>query len=214
MYNKQKREIIETALEIKRSRLISLSGGNVSLRLPNGYILVTPSGTSYETMKVRDIIVVDSKGKRIEGKLRESVDTVALLYIFEHMPDVNAIIHTHQPYATAAGLIGDTLPAAVTTLANVTLGAVNVAPYCSAASLDMGVQTVKYIGERRAVILKHHGVITVGRDLKEALYAAVYMEDAALTYLAAKAAGDPVIMTQEQTLDAVEIHKTYGQQNH
>ena len=191
-----------------------MSGGNVSLRLPNGQILVTPSGTSYETMKVRDIIVIDSKGKRIEGKLRESVDTVALLYIFEHMPDVNAIIHTHQPYATAAGLIGDTLPAAVTTLANVTLGAVNVAPYCSAASLDMGVQTVKYIGERRAVILKHHGVITVGRDLKEALYAAVYMEDAALTYLAAKAAGDPVIMTQEQTLDAVEIHKTYGQQKH
>jgi L-ribulose-5-phosphate 4-epimerase len=214
MYNKQKREIIETALEIKRSRLISLSGGNVSLRLPNGQILVTPSGTSYETMKIKDIIVFDSKGKRIEGKLRESVDTVALLYIFEHMPDVNAIIHTHQPYATAAGLIGDTLPAAVTTLANVTLGAVNVAPYCSAASLDMGVQTVKYIGERRAVILKHHGVITVGRDLKEALYAAVYMEDAALTYLAAKAAGDPVIMTQEQTLDAVEIHKTYGQKNH
>lgn len=214
MYNKQKQEIIETALEIKRSRLISLSGGNVSLRLPNGQILVTPSGTSYETMKVKDIIVIDSKGKRIEGKLRESVDTVALLYIFEHMPDVNAIIHTHQPYATAAGLIGDTLPAAVTTLANVTLGAVNVAPYCSAASLDMGVQTVKYIGERRAVILKHHGVITVGRDLKEALYAAVYMEDAALTYLAAKAAGDPVIMTQAQTLDAVEIHKTYGQKKH
>src|SRR5665647_2958875 len=98
MYNKLKREIIETALEIKRSRLISLSGGNVSMRLPNGHILVTPSGTSYETMKVRDIIVVDSKGSRIEGKLRESVDTVALLYIFEHMPDVNAIIHTHQPY--------------------------------------------------------------------------------------------------------------------
>jgi len=214
MYNKQKREIIDTALEIKRSRLISLSGGNVSMRLPNGHILVTPSGTSYETMKVKDIIVFYSKGKRIEGKLRESVDTVALFYIFEHMPDVNAIIHTHQPYATAAGLIGDTLPAAVTTLANVTLGAVNVAPYCSAASLDMGIQTVKYIGERRALILKHHGVITVGRDLKEALYAAVYMEDAALTYLIAKSAGDPVIMTQEQTLDAVEIHKTYGQKKH
>lgn len=214
MYNKLKREIIETALEIKRSRLISLSGGNVSMRLPNGHILVTPSGTSYETMKVRDIIVIDSKGQRIEGKLRESVDTVALLYIFEHMPDVNAIIHTHQPYATAAGLIGDTLPVAVTTLANVTLGAVNVAPYCSAASLDMGVQTVKYIGERRALILKHHGVITVGRDLKEALYAAVYMEDAAITYLAAKAAGDTVIMTQEQTLEAVETHRTYGQKKH
>ena len=214
MYEKQKKMVIETALEIKRSGLISLSGGNVSMRMPGGLILVTPSGMSYESMKARDIVVVDIKGSRIEGKLRESVDTVALLYIYEHMPQVNAIIHTHQPYATAAGLLGDTLPAAVTTLANVTLGAVNVAPYCSAASLDMGVQTVKYIGERRAVILKHHGVIAVGKDLKEALYAAVYMEDAAKTYLAAKAAGEPVIMTEEQTQDAVNIHKTYGQPKH
>ena len=214
MYEKQKKMVIETALEIKKSGLISLSGGNVSMRMPSGHILVTPSGMSYEGMKAKDIVVTDIKGNRIEGKLRESVDTIALLYIYEHMPQVNAIIHTHQPYATAAGLLGDTLPAAVTTLANVTLGAVNVAPYCSAASLDMGVQTVKYIGERRAVILKHHGVIAVGKDLKEALYAAVYMEDAAKTYLAAKAAGEPVIMTEEQTQDAVNIHKTYGQPKH
>lgn len=213
MYSKQKRMVIHTALEIKQSGLISLSGGNVSMRMPNGHILITPSGTSYETMRERDVVVVDSKGNRIEGKLRESVDTVALLYIYEHMPKVNAIIHTHQPYATAVGLLGDVFPAAVTTLANVTLGEVNVAPYCSAASLDMGVQTVNYIGERRAVILKHHGVITIGKDLKEALYAAVYMEDAAKTYLAAKAAGEPAIMTQEQTQDAVNIHKTYGQQH-
>ncbi len=214
MYENQKKMVIETALEIKKSGLISLSGGNVSMRMPNGHILITPSGLSYEGMKPRDIVVVDIKGNRIEGKLRESVDTVALLYIYELMTHVNAIIHTHQPYATAAGLLGDTLPAAVTTLANVTLGAVNVAPYCSAASLDMGVQTVKYIGDRRAVILKHHGVIAVGKDLKEALYAAVYMEDAAKTYLAAKAAGEPAIMTEEQTQDAVNIHKTYGQPKH
>jgi L-ribulose-5-phosphate 4-epimerase len=214
MYENHKKMVIETALEIKKSGLISLSGGNVSMRMPNGHILITPSGLSYEGMKPRDIVVVDIKGNRIEGKLRESVDTIALLYIYENMPHVNAIIHTHQPYATAAGLLGDTLPAAVTTLANVTLGAVNVAPYCSAASLDMGVQTVKYIGDRRAVILKHHGVIAVGKDLKEALYAAVYMEDAAKTYLVAKAAGEPAIMTEEQTLDAVNIHKTYGQPKH
>lgn len=211
MYKKEKQQVIHTALEIKKSGLISLSGGNVSMRLPNGQILVTPSGLSYEGMKAKDIIVVDIKGNRIEGVLRESVDTVALLYIYENMPEVYAIIHTHQPYATAVGLLGDVFPAAVTTLANVTLGPVNVAPYCSAASLDMGVQTVKYIGERRAVILKHHGVIAIGKDLREALYAAVYMEDAAKTYLAAKAAGETTIMTEEQTRDAVEIHKTYGQ---
>ena len=211
MYEAQKREVIKTGLAMKETRLISLSGGNVSLRLENGHILVTPSGMIYEDMKEDDIPVLDADGKRIEGTLRESVDTVALLYIFAHMPHVNAILHTHQPYATAAGLLGDVLPAAVTTLCNVALGPVNVAPYCSAASVDMGIQTVQHIGERRAVILKHHGVITVGKDLKEALYAAVYMEDAALPWLMAKAAGVPALLTPEQITDAVEIHKTYGQ---
>ena len=69
------------------------------------------------------------------------------------------------------------------------------------------------LGGKRAVILKHHGVIAVGGNLKEALYAAIYMEEAAKAYLAAKAAGNVAIMTDEQTADAVEIHKSYGQ-NH
>lgn len=211
MYEQDKREIIEAALEIKHYGLIALSGGNVSVRKENGDVIITPSGTSYETMKEDDLIVFNAKGERIEGTLRASVDTEALRYIFHELPEVNAIIHTHQPYATAVGLIGDTFPAALTTLANVTLGAVNVAPYCSAASMDMGVQTVKYLGGKRAVILKHHGVMAVGGNLKEALYAAIYMEEAAKSYLIAKAAGEVTIMTEEQTQDAVEIHKTYGQ---
>ena len=211
MYENDKREIIHAALEIKSYGLIALSGGNVSVRKENGDMIVTPSRTMYETMQEDDLIVFSANGDRIEGTLRESVDTVALKYIFGQMPEVNAIIHTHQPYATAVGLIGDKFPAALTTLANVTLGEVNVAPYSSAASLDMGVQTVKYLDGKRAVILKHHGVITVGRTLKEALYAAIYMEEAAKAYLAAKAAGKVAIMTEEQTADAVEIHRTYGQ---
>lgn len=213
MYEQDKQDIIYAALEIKNYGLIALSGGNVSVRKENGDVIVTPSGMSYETMRVDDLIVMNAKGERIEGTLRESVDTVALRYIFDNLPEVNAIIHTHQPYATAIGLIGDSFPPALTTLANVTLGAINVAPYCSAASIDMGVQTVKYLQGKRAVILKHHGVIAVGGDLKEALYAAIYMEEAAKAYLAAKAAGNVAIMTEEQTRDAVEIHKTYGQRN-
>jgi L-ribulose-5-phosphate 4-epimerase len=213
MYEEDKREIIHAALEIKNYGLIALSGGNVSVRKENGDVIVTPSGTAYETMQESDLIVFNEKGERIEGTLRESVDTVALQYIYNQLPEVNAIIHTHQPYATAVGLIGDTFPVALTTLANVALGAINVAPYCSAASMDMGVQTVKYLNGKRAVILKHHGVIAVGGNLKDALYAAIYMEEAAKAYLAAKAAGNVALMTEEQTLDAVEIHRSYGQRN-
>jgi len=211
MHTDIKQEIINAALEIKRYGLIALSGGNVSVRLDDGSVLVTPSGMSYEGMKPTDILHMKPDGEIIEGTLRPSVDTEALLYIYKRMPDVNAIIHTHQPYASAVGLIGDEFPVACTTLANVTLGAVPVAPYSAAASLQMGEETVKYIGDKRAVILKHHGVVTVGKTLKEALYAAIYMEEAAKCYLAAKAAGEVALMSPEQVAEAVETFKDYGQ---
>ena len=211
MHTEIRQEIIDAALEIKRYGLIALSGGNVSVRLGDGTVLVTPSGMSYEGMEPSDILHMKPCGEIIDGVLRPSVDTVALLYIYEHMPHVNAIIHTHQPYASAIGLIQDEFPVASTTLANVTLGAVPVAPYSSAASKQMGVETVAHIGDKRAVILKHHGVITVGGTLKEALYAAIYMEEAAKCYLAAKAAGNVALMTPEQVSGAVEVFKDYGQ---
>ena len=109
------------------------------------------------------------------------------------------------------GLVEDELPAAVTTLPNATLGPVTVAPYSSAASLEMGINTVKYINNKRAVILKNHGVITVGGTLKEALYAAIYLEDAAKTYIMAKAIGNPSILDAEQTEVAVQKFMDYGQ---
>lgn len=214
MYESDKIQIIEVAKEIKRVGLIQLSGGNVSLRKENGDIIVTPSGMPYETMTTDQILVLNKEGEIIEGTLRPSVDTVAIRYIFDHCPGVNAVIHTHQPYATAVGLIGDELPACCTTLCNVCLGAVTVADYANAASEDMGIQTVENLNGKRAVILKYHGVISVGPTLKDAEYAAIYLEDAAKLYLAAKSAangGAIAIMTDEQAEESVNTHKTYGQ---
>ena len=211
MYEAHKREMVEVALELKRNNLITLAGGNVSLREPNGDIIVTPSGMSYEIMNPEDFIVFDKDHKIIEGFRKASVDTDALLYIFDKMPWVNAVIHTHQPYATAVGLIADELPACLTTLANATRGAVTVAPYSPPGRLSMGELTVDYIGDKLAVILKHHGVITVGKDLHEALYAAVYLETSAQTYLAAASVKEPALLTEEQNAECAAIWSEVGQ---
>jgi len=210
MYEQERQQIIDVGIALDRYRLISLSGGNVSMRL-GPHILVTPSGMSYETLVPADVVVMTPEGKIVEGERRPSVDTVALLHIFNHMSGVNAIIHTHQPYATAVGLVMDELPAFCTTLVNATLGAVTVAPYSNAASLDMGLRTVEFIGDRRAVILRNHGVVTVGPTLKDALYAAVYLEDASRTYCAARAMGSPRGLTPPQVEEALENARHYGQ---
>lgn len=212
MFDTQKQEVLNAALKLDRYGLIALSGGNVSCRMDSGEVLVTPSGMIYDDMVPEDILVVDLDGNIIEGERKASVDTEALLYIYKNMPQVNAVIHTHQPYATGLGLVMDELPCNLSTMANATEGPVAVAEYGDPGSLSMGVEAVKAIGNRLAVVLKHHGVIAVGRDLRQALFSCVYLEEAAKTVSVALSTGMPMAtMTQEQIDEAVAVFHRYGQ---
>ena len=212
MFDTQKQEVLNAALKLDRYGLIALSGGNVSWRMDSGEVLVTPSGMIYDDMVPEDILVVDLDGNIIEGERKSSVDTEALLYIYKNMPQVNAVIHTHQPYATGLGLVMDELPCNLSTMANATEGPVAVAEYGDPGSLSMGVEAVKAIGDRLAVVLKHHGVIAVGRDLRQALFSCVYLEEAAKTVSVALSTGMPMAtMTQEQIDEAVAVFHRYGQ---
>ena len=212
MFDTQKQEVLNAALKLDRYGLIALSGGNVSWRMDSVEVLVTPSGMIYDDMVPEDILVVDLDGNIIEGERKASVDTEALLYIYKNMPQVNAVIHTHQPYATGLGLVMDELPCNLSTMANATEGPVAVAEYGDPGSLSMGVEAVKAIGDRLAVVLKHHGVIAVGRDLRQALFSCVYLEEAAKTVSVALSTGMPMAtMTQEQIDEAVAVFHRYGQ---
>lgn len=212
MFEKEKKDVIRAGMKLDRYGLIALSGGNVSVRMPGGEILMTPSGMIYEDMVPEDVLVMDLDGNILEGDRKPSVDGKALLYIFRKMPHVNAVIHTHQPYATAVGLVADELPCNLTTLANAARGSVKVCPYSSAASLQMGIEVVENIEDKLAVILKHHGVISIGDSLKQALYACVYLEEAAKTYSIACGMGKEVpFLSPDQIQRAVDIFRYYGQ---
>ena len=212
-FEKEREEVRQAGMKLDRYGLIALSGGNVSTRMPSGEFLVTPSGMIYEDMVPADVLVLSGDGKVIEGERKPSVDTEALLYIFEKMPHINAVIHTHQPYATAVGLVADELPCIVTTLPNATRGAVKVCPFSSAASIDMGVQTVENCGDTLAVILKCHGVMALGSSLKEALYACIYLEEAAKTYIYARSVSENVaVISPAQVQQAIDVFRYYGQE--
>ena len=212
MYLAEKEELIKAGIKLDRYGLIALGGGNVSVRMPSGEILMSPSGMIYEELTPDDVVVVDLDGNTIEGARRPSSDIDALLYILREMPQVNAVIHTHQPYATGIGLIADEFICNLTTLANAAQGSVTVAPYSAPNSLLMGENTVKYLNGKLAVILKHHGVVSVGDSLKQALYACVYLEEAAKTYVAARSiSSDIAMLSEEQIAHAVELYKSYGQ---
>ncbi|WP_283673416.1 class II aldolase/adducin family protein [Butyricicoccus sp. Marseille-Q5471] len=216
MFSTTKKEIIEAGILLDRYELISLTCGNLSVRMPTGEILVTPSGMMYEKMVEDDMIVMNLDGSVIEGTRKPSSDTPAILHILRERPDVNAVIHTHQPYATAISLLPDLTEfrVCITALANAAGGNVPITPYSAAGSIDMGIDTVKYIGSGHAVILSQHGVMTCGKDLNQALYAAVYLEEAAKCYLAARAAsanGQLKQMSDAQIQQMVDVFSYYGQ---
>ena len=202
MFESEKKEMLECALKLDRYGLIALSGGNVSVRVGDDLFIVTPSGMIYDEMVPEDMLVVDGKGNIVEGTRKASVDTAAL----------NAVIHTHQPYATGLGLVMDEIPCNLSTMANAVEGPCHVANYGDPGSLSMGVQAVESIGDQLAVVLKHHGVISVGRDLRQAMFSCVYLEEAAKTVSVALSTGRPMAeMTQAQIDEAVSVFHRYGQ---
>jgi L-ribulose-5-phosphate 4-epimerase len=211
MYEKEKLDILGCALKMEQYQLIKLSGGNISMRMPDGNFLITPSALPYDHMVPGDVVLVDEHGKPVEGSRRPSSDTQALLYIFSHMPDVNAIIHTHQPYATAVGLVTDFLPACLVTIIDANNGPVNVAPFTISSDEGMGILAVKYAANSLAVILKNHGVIAFGKNLDEALCSAVYLEESSKTYLMARSIGAISLLTDEQITQEGAYRGNYGQ---
>lgn len=210
MYEKQKREILDACLKMKEYRLISLTGGNVSVLVDENRYLVTPSGMLYENMSIDDIVLIDHECNVIEGTHKPSSDSSALIHIFDHLP-VKAIIHTHQPYATAIGFNNDSLPACMVTLIDAAHARINVAPFTPSQDVGMGEIAVKYANDATAIIMKHHGLIAYGKDLEEALYSAVYIEEAAKTYCLARIMGPVPELTEEEIAKEAAGWQNYGQ---
>ena len=179
MYKLEKQSLIDCALQMKACRLITLCGGNVCLRLDGGNIAVTPSGLDYENMTTDDICIVDIDGKRVEGHRRPT-------------SDLESVLHIHQPYATALGLVTDVFPACLVSQIDALRGDVPVAPFTPSSDKGMGILAEEYANGSLAVILRGHGVMAFGPTLQVALYAAAYLEEAAQTYLAALSTGRSV----------------------
>jgi L-ribulose-5-phosphate 4-epimerase len=208
MYEDKKSEIISTAKKLMQCGLIKLTTGNLSVRCGD-HIIFTPSGMDYNECTEEDMVVMDLEGNVVEGTREPSREKDGCLYIYRKLKEVNAIIHTHQVYASAVGLISDKLPVIFTTQASACGGEINVTPYAPAGAVETGIHTVEYLNGKKAVILKHHGVNVVGTDLDDALHAAIYLEEAAEAYLAVRNIAEPPVLVDWQIEKAHEVYKGY-----
>jgi len=179
-------------LELPKNNLVAWTSGNVSERdKTTGYVVIKPSGIRYEDLRPEHMVVIDLEGKVIEGNLKVSSDTASHLYIYRNRPDVNGVVHTHSAYATAFAAVGKPIPVYLTSQADEFGGPIPCGGFALIGGEEIGKVVLESIGDSKAVLLKNHGVFTVGSSAEAAVKAAVMVEDIARTVWLALQMGLP-----------------------
>ena len=187
--------------------LVTMTSGNVSGRdFDSGLVVIKPSGVDFEELTPEDMSVVDLDGNVKEGKFKPSVDTATHLYVYRHMPNVGSVIHTHSNFATAFAAAGKPIPCYLTAIADEFGGPIPISEYAKIGGEEIGQEIVAKIGSCPALLIKNHGVFTVGRTVSDAFKAAVMVEDVAKTCYLALCIGRPEEIPAEEVARA---HKRY-----
>ncbi len=185
-------ELLQLHLELPKNNLVAWTSGNVSVRDPDSsLIVIKPSGIRYERLRPEHMVIVNLEGDIIEGDLKPSSDTASHLYIYRQRPDVGGIVHTHSRYATAFAALGRPIPVYLTAQGDEFGGPIPCGGFALIGGEEIGQVVVESIGASPAVLLKNHGVFTVGKDGESAVKAAVMVEDVAATVWLALQLGQP-----------------------
>src|SRR3954466_3976819 len=201
--------------ELTRNGLVAWTAGNVSARVPGRDLLVIkPSGVSYDNLSADTMVVTDLDGELVEGDLAPSSDTAAHAYVYRHMPEIGGVVHTHSTYATAWAARGEPIPCVLTMIADEFGGEVPVGPFALIGDDSIGRGIVETLRSSRspAVLMRNHGPFTVGRTARDAVKAAVMVEDVARTVHKAFELGTPEPL-QSEDVDRLyaRYQNVYGQ---
>jgi L-ribulose-5-phosphate 4-epimerase len=197
--------------ELVRWGLVAWTSGNVSARIPDRDLMVIkPSGVAYYELTPDSMVVTDLHGQPIEDGLAPSSDTLAHAHIYREMPEVNGVVHTHSTYATAWAARGEAIPCVLTAMADEFGGEIPIARFARIGDDDIGVAVVATLRGHRspAVLLRNHGVFTVGASAADAVKAAVMCEDAARTVHIARQLGEP------ESIDPADVDLLHDRYQH
>lgn len=211
-----RRTVADLHGELTRYNLVIWTAGNVSARVPGQELMVIkPSGVSYDELTPEAIVVTDLHGNLVEGERQPSSDTAAHAYVYRHLPEVGGVVHTHSTYATAWAARGEPIPCVLTMAADEFGGDVPVGPFAIIGDDSIGRGIVDTLRESRspAVLMQNHGPFTIGRTARDAVKAAVMVEDVARTVHIARQLGEPVPI-DPANVDSLyaRYQNVYGQQ--
>ncbi len=200
---------------LTRYGLVAWTSGNVSARVPGRDLMVIkPSGVDYDDLSADTMVVCDLDGVVVAGEHSPSSDTAAHAYVYRAMPEVGGVVHTHSSYATAWAACGEAIPCHLTAQADEFGGEIPIGPFALFGGDDIGKGIVSTLTGHRspAVLMRNHGVFTIGRNARAAVKAAVMCEDVARTAYLARTLGQPVPIAPAD-IDALydRYQNVYGQ---
>jgi L-ribulose-5-phosphate 4-epimerase len=204
-----KAEVCALHAYLPAAELVAWTSGNVSARVPGADLMVIkPSGLEYSDLTPGSMVVCDLHGNRVEGDYAPSSDTGSHAYVYRHRPDVNGVVHTHSPYATSWAARAEAIPCCLTAIADEFGGDIPVGPFALIGDESIGAGIVETLegSNSPAVLMRNHGVFTVGGSARAAVKAAVMVEDAARTVHLARLLG-PV--TRLDDADIASLHDRY-----
>ncbi|MGL3150306.1 L-ribulose-5-phosphate 4-epimerase [Microbacterium sp. A82] len=205
--------------ELVRNGLVVWTGGNISGRVPGADLFVIkPSGVSYDDLTPENMILCDLDGNVVPGSTGSdrspSSDTAAHAYVYRNMLEVGGVVHTHSTFAVAWAARGEEIPCVITAMADEFGGPIPVGPFAIIGDDSIGRGIVETLaGHRsRAVLMQNHGPFTIGTDAKDAVKAAVMVEDVARTVHYARDAGALIPIPQD-AIDSLynRYQNVYGQ---
>jgi L-ribulose-5-phosphate 4-epimerase len=205
-------EVCALHAALVENNLVAWTSGNVSGRVPGTDLMVIkPSGVAYPDLTPGNMVLCDLDGQPVEDGFSPSSDTATHAYVYRHMPHVGGVVHTHSSYATAWAARGEAIPCVITAMADEFGGEIPLGPFALIGSDKIGRGIVDTLTGHRspAVLMRSHGVFTIGGTAHDAVKAAVMCEDVARTVHLARAYGNLKPLEPDQ-IDA--LHKRYTEQ--
>jgi len=202
-------DLAGVAQALDAAGLVPNKSGNVSCRSTGGF-LVTPAGIPYRDLTPDDIVELAPDGSGGRSGPRPSSEWRMHAAIYAMRPDASAIVHTHSPRATALACAGRGIPAFHYMIA-LAGGDIRCVPYATFGTAELAAAALRGLEGRRATLLANHGVIAIGRSLRDAQAVAVEVENLATEYLAMLSAGlEPVLLGEEELERVIDKFADYG----
>ncbi len=205
MYEKEKKELLDTCLEMLRHDLVIGSSGNASLRVGN-HVVISPSSVHYTEMSIDDVVVIDLEGNEVEGTRNPSIETPMHLEIYNNREDALAVVHTHSLYASSMAILHEPLPPIIDEIVPKLGANVRVSKYAIPGTKQLGKNVLEVLEDRSAALIANHGSVCVAKTLKDALFLSILLERACKIYTTARQIGKPVELPEDVVEDEQDIY--------